>query len=54
VLVDHADSPCGGIARGGEANGLAVEQNVAACRAQQPDSRFISVDLPAPFSPSKA
>ena len=54
VLVHHADAGGDGVGRASERDRLAVDQDLALVGSYRPKRTFMSVDLPAPFSPSKA
>ena len=54
VLVDHADAVRDGVARRVELDGLPVDLDAPASGRYRPARMLISVDLPAPFSPSSA
>ena len=53
VLVHHADPAPDGIPGVGKVDRLVVEADLARVGSQSPNSTFISVDLPAPFSPRR-
>jgi hypothetical protein len=52
--VDHPDAGRDGVARRAEVDGLAADADRALVRPYRPARTFMSVLLPAPFSPSNA
>ena len=53
LLVDDRDAAVARLGRGGEGDGPAVEDDLPEVGWITPERIFISVDLPAPFSPKR-